>query len=300
MYLWTKGKHNSILWLGNQGGCLLYLTHSFRGYRCPSVRDDSDDEWNDHICDGGVSFPPLQVNMNVGLQRLFQNVNAIPSTIVPPTHEPHGVGPVEQQNATHMTTNWKDAKLDNRIMEVIQQTQTIVRMCKQMQTLGKSMIEWGQKLLYMHAEIDSEDLKWARGNGCRGHTSRHCSRVEIDKCFVVMPPLVCRGLCDKAGSHMFLMTICTIHMINNKFVDELLYCYINTYCFSRILYLPACTIRRCLWKKLATTTRAYMLAKMDVCCSKGTHTKIWKNVQSTMQINMKPMESQKCQWVSSL
>ena len=100
--------------------------HSFRRWRGPCVRDDSDDEWDDHVCRGGAPFPPRPVEMNVGLQRLFENVNATPPAIVPPTSEAHGAGRAEQQDLPDITTNWEDAKLDDHIMEVVQEAQTIV------------------------------------------------------------------------------------------------------------------------------------------------------------------------------
>lgn len=63
---------------------------------------------------------------NIELQRLFQNMNAIPSTIVPPTCGPHGVVPKEQQNLGNMASNWEYAELDDHVIEVVQQTHTIV------------------------------------------------------------------------------------------------------------------------------------------------------------------------------
>ena len=60
--------------------------------------------------------------LNVGLQGLFQNVNAIPPIIVLPACEPHGVGPAEQQNFADMAINWEDAKLDDHVINDVQQT----------------------------------------------------------------------------------------------------------------------------------------------------------------------------------
>ena len=51
--------------------------------------------WDDHVYGVGASFPLFPADGNVGLQRLFQNMHAIPLTIVPPTREPHGVGLTE-------------------------------------------------------------------------------------------------------------------------------------------------------------------------------------------------------------
>jgi hypothetical protein len=57
--------------------------HSFRRWRGPRVRDDSDDEWDDHVRSGEATFLPRPVDANVGLHMLFENVNAIPPTNVP-------------------------------------------------------------------------------------------------------------------------------------------------------------------------------------------------------------------------
>lgn len=51
-------------------------------------------------------------------------------------------------------------------------------------------------------------------------------------------PLFAGASMIKLAAAMFIMIICTMHGINNKFVDE----YINTYFFNRILYLPTCTM----------------------------------------------------------
>lgn len=66
------------------------------------------------------------MDANVGLQRLFENVNTIPPTNVPSASEANDAGRVEQQNLVDIATNWGDVELDDHVMKVVQQTQSIV------------------------------------------------------------------------------------------------------------------------------------------------------------------------------
>ena len=76
--------------------------HSFRRWRGPGVRENSDNEWDKHVCSDGASFPSCLVDKNVGLQRLFENVNAISPMIVSPASKTHGVGRAEQQDLAQL------------------------------------------------------------------------------------------------------------------------------------------------------------------------------------------------------
>lgn len=58
--------------------------HSFRIWKGPGPRDDSDNEWDDHIRSGGARFARLPLDENVGLQSMFHNVNASIPVDVPP------------------------------------------------------------------------------------------------------------------------------------------------------------------------------------------------------------------------
>ena len=99
---------------------------SLRRWRGPGARNNSDDEWDDHVRSNGASVPRCPVDRNVGLQRMFENVNAIPPEVVPPGSEDHGGSLAEQQHLPDLATNWEHAELDHHVMEVVQQTQTIV------------------------------------------------------------------------------------------------------------------------------------------------------------------------------
>ena len=118
--------------------------HSFPRWRGPGEGDDSDDEWDKQVRSGSASFPPHPVDRNVGLQRLFENVNAIPPMIVPSASEAHGAGCAKQQDLANMVTNWENAELDDHIMEVVQQTQTIV---KNVQAKAKSMQKYERMMM---------------------------------------------------------------------------------------------------------------------------------------------------------
>ena len=72
--------------------------HSFWKWKGLSVGDDANDEWDDHIHGSRASFRLRPMEGNVGLQRMFENMNAIPLTFVPLASEAHGVVRVEQQN----------------------------------------------------------------------------------------------------------------------------------------------------------------------------------------------------------
>ena len=93
--------------------------HTFRRWRGPGPRDDSDNEWDNHIRGGGSRFPPLPIDENVGLERLFHNVNAVHVNVVPPPQEPHAPPPVEQDNLPDMMANCEDPEFASHVMDVV-------------------------------------------------------------------------------------------------------------------------------------------------------------------------------------
>lgn len=102
------------------------IHHSFKRWRNMDVRDDYDDEWDDRVSGSETSLSPLPVDLNVGLQRMIQNVNAIQPRIGLPVRKPHDVGPIVQQNLIDMTLHCRNTKLNDHTIEVMQQILTIV------------------------------------------------------------------------------------------------------------------------------------------------------------------------------
>ena len=100
--------------------------HSFRRWKGPGPWDDSANEWDNHIRGGGALFPPLPVDENVGLQRLFHNVNAVHEEVVPPPQECNAPPLGEQNNLPDVMANCEDADFADHILHVVQQTQTMV------------------------------------------------------------------------------------------------------------------------------------------------------------------------------
>ena len=56
--------------------------HSFQRWRGPSVRDISDDKWDDHIHGGGASFSPLLADMNNTIFEILEKFHDFGKNIV--------------------------------------------------------------------------------------------------------------------------------------------------------------------------------------------------------------------------
>ena len=198
--------------------------HSFQSWKGPSVRDDSDDEWDDHVRGIGASFRPHLMDGNVGMQGMFENVNAIPPILVPLASEAHGACHAEQQNLGDTTTNWEDAKLVDHVMEAVQQIQTIV---ENVRAESNSMHEH-EKIMVKGTTSAPEDRprRPAMSNEAMGLENTPANVVhDLNLTYVLLScqPLFARSSVTKLTSTMLIMTIHRIHEINNKFVNELLY-----------------------------------------------------------------------------
>ena len=198
--------------------------HSFRRWRGPGVRDDSDDEWDDHVRSGAASLHSRRVDMNVGLERLFENVNGTPPAIVPPAAESRGAGIEAPPNLADMAPNWGDAELDNHVMEVVQETQTIV---EDVQAAADSMQE--------HDIFTANAAACAPGDSpgipetCEGAAGPEDAPLDavqdlnLSDVLLSCHPLYAGAPVTKLAATMLIMTICTMHGVSNKFVDELLF-----------------------------------------------------------------------------
>ena len=164
------------------------------------------------------------MDRNVGLQRLFENVNAIPPTIVPPNSEAHSEGRAEQQHLPDMAKNWQDAELADHIVEVVQETQTIV---ENVQAEADSIHEREKMMAEATASPHGDSSGRAEmDDGTVGPDDTPLDAVQdLDLTDVLLSchPLYAGASVTKLAATMLIMTICTMHRVNNKFVDELLY-----------------------------------------------------------------------------
>jgi hypothetical protein len=71
--------------------------------------DNSDNEWNNHLCRGRALFFPFPIDENVWLQMMLHIVNAIHVDVVSPPQKPHGPPPGKQPNLLDMLENCEDA-----------------------------------------------------------------------------------------------------------------------------------------------------------------------------------------------
>ena len=190
----------------------------------PGVRDVSDDEWDDDVRSGRASSPPRPMNNNVGQQSLFENVNAIPSIIVLPASKARGACRAKQQNLEDMATNWKDVELDDHVVKAVRQTQSIV---ENMQAEADSMQDHERMVAEVVAsrpENPPDTLE--RSDGATGLEDTPLDALHALHLIDVLlscHPLFRGSSVTKLAAIMLIMTICIMHKVNNKFVDELLY-----------------------------------------------------------------------------
>ena len=198
--------------------------HSFRRWKGPGVRDDSDNEWDDHVRSGGAPFPPRPTDANVGLQRMFENVNAIPPASVPPAAEAAAADRAGQENLGDMATNCANVELDDHVMEVVQETQTIVEDVQ----AGVDSMQERERLVaeaVAAAPGDPPDTP-EMDDGAAGpeDTPLHAAQdLNLTDVLLSCHPLYAGASVTKLAATMLIMTICTMHGVSNKFVDELLY-----------------------------------------------------------------------------
>ena len=160
------------------------------------------------------------MDKNVGLQRLFGNVNAIPPTIVPPANKACGVGSAKQENLIDMVKNWEDTKLEDHVMEVVQQTQIIV---ENVQAEADSMQDYDRMMAEAAASEPGDPL--GRPGTSDGATSPEdvVHALNLTDVLLSCHPLFAGSSVTKLAATILIITICTMHGVNNKFVDELLY-----------------------------------------------------------------------------
>ena len=178
------------------------------------------------------------MDKNVGLQRLFKNVNATLPPIVPPTSEAHGAGRVREQDLLDIATNWEDVELDDHIMKVVQQAQTIV---ENVQAGANSMQERERMMADAGASIPGDSPgRPEMDDAAAGPEDTPLDAIQDLNLTDVL--LLCHALyagasVTKLTSTMLIKTICTMHGVNNKFVDELLY-LLHKYILPRPNSLP--------------------------------------------------------------
>ena len=212
--------------------------HSFRRWRGPGPRDGSDNEWDNHIRGGGAMFPPLPVDENVGLERLFQNVNAVHVDVVSPLQEPHDSPPIEQDNLPDMMPNCEDPEFSNNVMDVVQQAETMV---EDVQAQPDSMAEHDRVATDNDAEEPLSPPATPEmaddGTGPGDIPMDAVEDLNLTDVLLSCHPLFPGATVTKLAATMLIMTICTIHGVNNKFVDELLY-LLNKYILPHPNLLP--------------------------------------------------------------
>lgn len=199
---------------------------SLRRWRGPGARNNSDDEWDDHVRSNGASVPRCPVDRNVGLQRMFENVNAIPPEVVPPGSEDHGGSPAEEQHLPDLATNWEHAELDHHVMEVVQQTQTIV---ENVQAEADSMQE--REGMAAASVPGDSPAGLEMDDDAAGPDDTPLDAVQdlnLTDVLLSCHPLYAGASVTKLAATMLIMTICTMHGVSNKFVDELL-CLLHKY-----------------------------------------------------------------------
>ena len=178
------------------------------------------------------------MDRNVGLQRLFENVNATPPAIVPPTIEAHGASPAEQEDLPDIATNWKDAELDDHIMEVVQQAQTIV---ENVQAGADSMQERERMRADAGAFAPGDSPgRLEMDDAAAGPEDTPLDVVQdldLTDVLLLWHPLYVGASVTKLAATILIMTICTMYGVNNKFVDELLY-LLHKYILPRPNSLP--------------------------------------------------------------
>ena len=95
--------------------------------------------------------------------------------------------------------------------------------------------------------------------------------LNLTDVLLLCHPLYAGVSVTKLAATMLIITICTMHEINNKFVDELLY-LLHKYILLGSNSLPTNMYHaKVLVEKVG---HSYESVRMDVCCFKGTHTKI--------------------------
>ena len=198
--------------------------HSFRKWRGLGPRDDSNNEWDNHICGGGALPPPLPIDENVGLQRLFQNVNAVHANVVPPLQEPNAPPPIELDNLPDMMANCEDPEFANHVMDVVQQAQTMV---EDVQAQPDSIAEHDNVVAYNDGNEplsapDTPEMADQR-TGPGDIPMDAVEDLNLTEVLLSCHPLFPGASVTKLAATMLIMIICTIHGVNNKFVDELLY-----------------------------------------------------------------------------
>jgi hypothetical protein len=197
---------------------------SFRRWRGPGERDVSDDEWDDHVRTGAATFPPLPVDANMGLQRLFENVNAIPPANVPHANADDAGGRARQQDLPEMATNFGDVEWEDHVMEVVQQTQTIL---DEVQAVPDSMAE-RESLVAETAPSEPGDPPGTPepDDGAGGPEDTPIDVVQdlnLTDILLSCHPLYAGASVTKLAATMLIMNICTMHGVSNTFVDELLH-----------------------------------------------------------------------------
>ena len=197
--------------------------HSFRRWRGPGARDESDGEWDDHVRSNGGTLPRLPMDENVGLQRLFQNINAIPPANTEAVYGTQGAVPDEQPSVGNMPHNREDIELEDHVMEVVQQTQNIV---ENVQAVADSMEEHSQAMADSSAQSPTNlDATATATDGESTPTGTPLDVAEdlnLADVLLSCHPLFVGAFVTKLAATMLIMTICTVHGVNNKFVDELL------------------------------------------------------------------------------
>ena len=128
------------------------------------------------------------------------------------------------------------------------------------------------------ASVSGDPLgKPEMNNGATGLRDRSLDHVEdlnLTDVSLLCHYLLVGAFVIKLVATMLFMTICTMHGINNKFMDSSLY-LLHKYILLQPNSLSSNMYHtKVIVKKSSTITRAYILARMDVCCSKRAHTKI--------------------------
>ena len=165
-------------------------------------------------------------------------------------------------------------KTYDHIMEVVQQTQTIV---ENVQPKADSM----QECEIMMVEVAASAPKNLPGrpemdDGAAGPEDTPQDVVQdlnLTDVLLLCHPLYVGAFVIKLAATMLIMTICTMHGVNNKFMDKLLY-LLHKYILPGSNYFPTNMYHMKVLVEKISHIYENIHARMDVCCSKGTHTKI--------------------------
>ena len=197
---------------------------SFRRWRGPGPRDDSDNEWDDHIRSGRGMFPRLPLDENMGLQSMFHNVNAILVDVSPPPQETHAPTAEEQPNLPQEMANSEDTEFSDHVMDAVREVAT---MLENVQAQPDSMEEHDRMAAVNAGTTPTPEPASPEtgdeGMGPGGAPLDAAADLNLTEVLLSCHPLFMGASVTKLAATMLIMTICTIHGVNNKFVDELLY-----------------------------------------------------------------------------